>query len=165
MKPVGLKDIPGYEGRYAINRYGRVWGYKKHRSPAGWRKTSISWQGYERIQLRRDGKYQNWSIHRLVAITFIPNPDDLPELNHKDGDKRNNVVDNIEWCNHSHNIRHADLTGLRVMPSGKDNWNGKKTHCKRDHLFSGKRDSNGFRYCEECNGLRQAKYKLKLIGV
>lgn len=156
-----LRDIPDYEGLYAINKYGHVWGYKKHRSPAGWRKTTISWQGYERIQLRKDGRYHNWSVHRLVAMAFLPNPDGLPELNHKDGDKQNNTVENLEWCNHSHNIRHADRTGLRKMPSGRNHFNGKKTVCNRGHLFSGKRDANGFRFCEECTKLRQAKYKLE----
>jgi hypothetical protein len=58
-------------------------------------------------------------IHRLVAIAFIPNPDNLKEVNHKDGDKENNSVTNLEWCTRSQNMKHAYLMGLRVPNKGK----------------------------------------------
>ena len=109
-----LKDIPGYDGLYAINEYGRVWGYKKHRSPAGWRKTTTSWQGYERIQLRKDGRYKYHSIHRLVAIIHLPNVYELPEINHKDGDKLNNAVENLQILTRSeHKKIHHKLRKIK----------------------------------------------------
>jgi len=121
-----IKDIPGFEGLYAITKDGRVWGYKKWRSNAGWRKVSDNWSGYKRIQLRKNGKYHYLTIHRLVAMTYIPNPKDLPCINHKDGNKQNNAVKNLEWCTYADNIHHADRTGLRIMPRGENHWRFKK---------------------------------------
>jgi hypothetical protein len=121
-----MKDIPGFEGLYAITEDGRVWGYKKWRSPAGWRKTVINWSGYERIQLRKGGKYYYSAVHRLVAMTYVPNPSNYSEVNHIDGNKQNNRVENLEWCTHSHNIQHADRTGLRKVASGKDHYQTKR---------------------------------------
>ena len=120
-----MRDIPGFEGLYAITEDGRVWSYKKLRNPAGWRKTITNWSGYERIQLRKNGQYHYSSIHRLVASTYLPNPSNLPEVNHKDGDKQNNRVENLEWCTHSENIRHADTIGLRKNARGDDHYKRK----------------------------------------
>ena len=64
---------------------------------------------YKRVTL---GKGNRYAVHRLVALHFIPNHDSKPILNHKDGDKYNNNVDNIEWCTHLENSRHAQLHGL-----------------------------------------------------
>lgn len=68
--------------------------------------------GYQRISLHKNGKRNDVSIHRLVAEAFIPNPENKPEVNHKDGNKLNNNVNNLEWCTHSENILHACRTGL-----------------------------------------------------
>lgn len=68
--------------------------------------------GYEQVHLCRDGKGYVRKIHRLVAEAFIPNPDNLPQVNHKDGNKLNNNVSNLEWCTQSHNIKHSIATGL-----------------------------------------------------
>lgn len=121
-----MKDIPGFEGLYAITEAGRVWGYARHRSRAGWRKTITNWSGYERIQLRKDSKYHYSSVHRLVAMTYIPNLNGYSEVNHIDGNKQNNSAENLEWCTHSQNIRHADLTGLRKNASGADHYHSKR---------------------------------------
>jgi len=75
-------------------------------------------KGYLRVALKIDGEVKDYTIHRLVAINFISNPDDLPEINHKDGIKSNNHVDNLEWVTSSENLQDAYDTGLREKPKG-----------------------------------------------
>jgi hypothetical protein len=73
-------------------------------------------KGYQYVRL---GKKQ-YLAHRLVATAFIPNPDNLPDVNHIDGNKANNNVTNLEWCTRKHNMRHAYNTGLIQHPTGQD---------------------------------------------
>lgn len=68
--------------------------------------------GYLEVQLYRDGIRSHKRVHRLVAEAFIPNPENKPDVNHKDGNKHNNSVDNLEWVNKSENMQHAYRTGL-----------------------------------------------------
>lgn len=70
--------------------------------------------GYKFLQPRLNGKPKNETIHRLVAMTFIDNPEGLFCVNHKDGNKHNNCVDNLEWCSNEYNHKHATLTGLKA---------------------------------------------------
>lgn len=66
-------------------------------------------------------------IHRLVALFYIPNPDNLPCINHIDGNKKNNHVDNLEWCTYSHNGKHATRTGLQPVPKGCEHYSSHLT--------------------------------------
>lgn len=75
--------------------------------------------GYKQVQIMRKGKRYTRYVHRLVAECFLPNPENLPEINHKNGDKSNNSVDNLEWCNHADNLLHAYRTGLRANTTPK----------------------------------------------
>ena len=94
-----LKDIEGYEGKYMVSDQGQVWSnYKK-----GFLKPGERSGGYPHVILTKNGKPATFSIHRLVAQAFIPNPDNLPIVNHKDENKQNNNVDNLEWCDYQHN--------------------------------------------------------------
>lgn len=68
--------------------------------------------GYLKTTLRKEKKQYNKTIHRLVAKAFIPNPNNLPQVNHIDGNKQNNCVDNLEWCTQKENMKHAFKTGL-----------------------------------------------------
>lgn len=94
-----LKDIEGYEGRYMVSDQGQVYNVK--------RKQFMSLQddgrGYLFTGLSKNGKRKFYKVHRLVAQAFIPNPDNLPEVNHKDENKHNNCVDNLEWCDVKYN--------------------------------------------------------------
>lgn len=72
-------------------------------------------KGYLKIGLYKDKKYYSRQIHRLVAIAFIPNPNNEPQVNHIDGNKENNTVNNLEWCNNTYNQVHAINNGLRAF--------------------------------------------------
>lgn len=68
--------------------------------------------GYQFVCLRKNGNSKKFSVHRLVAEAFIPNPQNLPCVNHIDGNKQNNSVENLEWCTYSENLKHAIDIGL-----------------------------------------------------
>ena len=78
--------------------------------------------GYFQITVGKTGSRSQYRVHRMVAEAFIPNPDNLPEVNHKDYDRTNNNVDNLEWCTHANNIAHSAGTG-HYSHFGKDNPN------------------------------------------
>lgn len=116
------KDIEGYEGLYQVSNSGRVKSlerYKENHSKLQKveekiKTVSIDNIGYYRVCLYKDNKLKNARVHRLVAQTFIPNPDNLREVNHKDGNKLNNNIDNLEWVTSSENNKHAWNTGLHI---------------------------------------------------
>src|SRR4051812_33780097 len=108
MEPVRFKPIEGYEGYeglYSISDNGMVYSHRKkaflmpHRMGKG--------STYLQIQLWKSGRFESFRVHALVARAFVPNPDNLPEVNHKDGVKSNNVYTNLEWTTHLSNMRHA----------------------------------------------------------
>lgn len=100
-----LRDIPGFEGRYAASASGKIWSYKNKR----FLKDRDEKYGYRRISLRQNGsdQLQTFMIHRLVALAWVPNPDNLPQINHKDEDKTNNHYTNLEWCDIKYNINYG----------------------------------------------------------
>ena len=77
-------------------------------------KQAVNRYGYRTIMVSVENIKKSFNCHRLVAKAFIPNPDSLPEVNHKDGNKQNNNVYNLEWCTSSYNQLHANRTGLRI---------------------------------------------------
>jgi hypothetical protein len=97
------EDIRGYEGIYRISSDGEVFSNHTHKN----RVTEISRNGYERVCLFKNGTGTHYLVHRLVAEAFIPNPIGYECVNHKDGNKLNNDASNLEWCDASHNMRHA----------------------------------------------------------
>lgn len=76
-------------------------------------KFAINSSGYKKISYYNDGEFKNYYLHRLIAMAFIPNPENKPFVNHKDGNKLNNNIDNLEWCTHSENIIHAYKNHLK----------------------------------------------------
>lgn len=102
------KDIVGYEEIYQVSNFGNVKNIRTNKIL----KYGINDQNYEIVTLYKKTKKKNMRIHRLVAQAFIPNPDNLPQINHKDGNKHNNRVDNLEWCTGSNNIKHAYINDL-----------------------------------------------------
>lgn len=89
-------------------------------------KQNLKKSGYLHVVLYEGGEHYYRSMHRLIAQTFIPNLNNLPEVNHKDGNKTNNCVENLEWCDRSYNVNHAYVTGLKHGLRGKNNPCSKK---------------------------------------
>lgn len=110
-------DVPDYEGIYQVSDHGRIKSLARCRpNPLGGRgqicqderimRPIANMNGYEFIFLKREGNRVKFYMHRLVAIVFIPNPHDKPIVNHKDRDRQNNHVLNLEWCTGSENQLH-----------------------------------------------------------
>ena len=94
-----MRDVKGYEGLYAVTSCGRVWSYKNKK----FLEPSADKKGYLKVNLFKNGKYKTYKVHRLVAVAYIPNPDNLPQINHKDENKTNNCLQNLEWCDSKYN--------------------------------------------------------------
>lgn len=106
-KQVELKDIPGFENMYAVSKDGDVYSYKsmKFLNPS---KTK---DGYLKVALRSGGKAYYYRVHKLVAMTYLDNPENLIEVNHKDFNRQNNSLDNLEWVSHNDNMLYSKIQG------------------------------------------------------
>lgn len=94
------KEVQGFENRYLVSNNGKVYSLLANRIL----KTCISNRGYELVCLRNEvGKRKQYTVHRIVANAFVPNPNDYPIVNHIDENKLNNNVNNLEWCDYSYN--------------------------------------------------------------
>lgn len=85
---------------------------REHFIKGGIRKRYTNGSGYLQVNIFINGKWVMESVHRLVAKAFIPNPDNLPQVNHKDCNRTNNNVDNLEWCDNSYNVRYREKYGV-----------------------------------------------------
>lgn len=101
------KDIKGYEGIYQINIYGDIKSSPRKGAKGGLLKQFEDKDGYLCVGLNKNGQRKTFKVHRLVAMTFIPNDLDFLEVNHKDENKMNNYVDNLEWCDHIYNSNYG----------------------------------------------------------
>lgn len=117
------KPIEGYEGLYEISNLGRVKSiqYFNHVNNKSYPRNKIlkplpNDRGYHRVDLSKFGRSKRYRIHRLVAEAFIPNPNNFPEINHIDGNKQNNSINNLEWCTRKHNMKEAYKLGLVTLP-------------------------------------------------
>lgn len=106
------KDISGYEGLYQVSNLGRIYSYPRNGTNGGIRKlTNV--HGYLRVPLKKHGEVLNAGVHRLVAQAFIPNPENKPTVNHIDGNKQNNCVNNLEWATYNEQLEHSFKYKLR----------------------------------------------------
>lgn len=120
------KDVPKFEGIYAVSNTGKVKVLthkviRKDGKPYTCKEKILKphqTKGYLQATLSVEGTRFFYGVHRLVALAFIPNPQNKPEVNHKDGNKLNNCLDNLEWVTTSENIHHAFDTGLKTPVYG-----------------------------------------------
>ena len=96
------KSVRGYEGLYEVSDMGRV-----RRGDRVLKPYQRKRDGYMEVTLSKNNVPANIKVHQLVARAFIPNPDNLPEVNHKDENKQNNTASNLEWCRHRVNCNHG----------------------------------------------------------
>lgn len=157
------RDVKGFEGLYKVSNLGRVknvphWVTRKYyKSSTGdniedrlyikeiflnpkkkyhHRDRGVLDYFYYGVSLRKDGKYYNKTIHRLVAEAFLPNPDNLPCVNHKDENRLNNHIDNLEWCTYRHNNIWKDRILKSLITYNSNTKNRKRVYqYTRDGIF------------------------------
>ena len=96
-----MKDIKGYEGLYAITTEGDVYSYKSKR----FLKPKTRGKGYLTVSLYKDNEREDYYVHKLVAQAYLPNPENLPQVDHIDNDKTHNYVNNLQWITNRDNVR------------------------------------------------------------
>jgi len=132
------KEVKGYEGLYQISDKGNIYSITKNRLM----KPGKCGNGYLKVVLcKSKHDHKNMMIHRLVAEAFLPNPEGKRTVNHKDGNKLNNSVSNLEWNTYSENLKHAYANNLNY-------WNEKKGHPKRPVLMIDKETGKTMRRFE-----------------
>jgi hypothetical protein len=107
-----VKELQNYEGLYLIDSIGNVVSMPRQQGSHFVNQykilgTKVNRLGYKEVALSKNGKTRTVLLHRLLAIHFIPNPDNLPCVNHKNGIKNDNRLENLEWCSRSYNTKHA----------------------------------------------------------
>lgn len=124
------KDIKGFEGAYMISTTGKVLSLPRpgtqQKEPI-LRSLSLTKDGYKKVRLIGNGKDVTARVHRLVAEAFVPNPDNLETVNHIDGNKTNNNVENLEWADRHEQMYHAYKNNLKKPMRGTENANAKLT--------------------------------------
>ena len=144
-----MEDIKGYEGLYAITSCGKVWSYRKQL----FLKPGIDKDGYLQVLLYRNGKPKMRKMHRLVAEIYVPNLDNKPVVNHKDENKQNNCVNNLQWMTIEEN-NHYSNTFNKAAEARK-----KPIYCEElnkvfESAADAARELNLYRtnICAVCNG-------------
>ena len=130
------KDIPGYEGYYQVSNKGRLRSLKRvvkksdgktQTVPERYMKPKPDKKGYSIVGVSKNANKKYLKLHRVVAQSFIPNTHNKPQVNHLDGNKQNNKVENLEWSTQKENNIHALREGLRIPQKGEEHSQAKLT--------------------------------------
>lgn len=140
-----FKYIPNYENLYKIDTEGLIIGIKRGKALKPWLR-----KGYSRVKLFKNGKFKNFDIHRLVALTFIPNPREKPHVMHLDDNPENNCVSNLKWCTHLENMRDMYSKGRRSRPKTR-----KVVNLQTGEIFNSAQDASKV-YFVHFNSIRQS---------
>jgi hypothetical protein len=125
------RPVNGYEGIYEVNRLGQIRNAKRKNIMA----QRINKIGYPYVCLNKNNKQTGKVVHRILAIAFLPNPLNLPTVNHIDGNKQNNDLSNLEWVSYSENNKHAYAHGLKKGITGKVRIAAKPIVAYKDGIF------------------------------
>ena len=121
------KDIEGYNGKYQISNKGRLKSFAQDSTNGKIKYGNKTLKGYYDFVLYDDnGNKSTCAVHRLVALAFIPNPNNYPQINHKDENKANNSVENLEWCTNDYNSHY----GTKIQRTRESNLCCKTTSLK-----------------------------------
>lgn len=142
------KDIKDYEGLYQISNLGRV--KSLHFNKELLLKLRLTGRGYYQIDLQKDKNIKHALVHRLVAEAFIPNPDNLSCVNHKDENKLNNCVDNLEWCTQLYNIHYGTGLQRRIATQYKPVICVEKGRCYPSQIEAGRQLGICHRHINDC---------------
>ena len=146
------RAVPGYEGLYEVSNKGNVRNVRRNKL-LRLQKTN---NGYIRVVLSKNRIKTGFQVHRLVALTFLPNPDNLPQVNHKDEDKTNNNVDNLEFCtakyNNNYGSRKDKVRDTKIK-------NGYYTGLSKEEYWKKYRDKNKEKIREKQRGYMRKYYE------
>lgn len=158
MKKEYWKPVVGYEGHYQVSNFGRVKSIKFGKERILKQHINIK-GGYYYVCLLKNGKHKNYYVHRLVAQAFLPNPYKLPQVNHKDENKTNNNVDNLEWCtneyNHNYGTINERISQSQSKPVLQYDLNGNLIKEWKSINECGRNGFNQGDICKCCNGKRK----------
>lgn len=151
------KDIKGYEGMYQVSSFGRVKSIPRYRVSG--KIMDVACNGhYWRIKLSKNGKSRRVMLHRIIAEAFIPNPENKPQVNHINGNKKDNSIENLEWVTISENQIHAIKTGLRPI---KTKTGTKVINTKTMRVFESIKEASREKGIDRCYLALKLKGELK----
>lgn len=174
------KDVVGYEGHYQISNFGRVKSVDRietnvngvsRKLKGSLKSTYTDRTGYVLVTLSKDGENKVYPLHRLVAQAFIPNPDNLDEVNHKDRNRKNNSLSNLQWCTSRENTHHARTkmkSSSRYVGVSFDKQNQQKPWLSRITIngktkFLGRYETEDLAYDAYKNECEKNKIKINLL--
>lgn len=165
------KPVRYYEGLYEISNYGRIKSIERVVADKNGKSKTIhekylfqhnNGRGYLFVNLWKDNKSKREYIHRLVALTFIDNPDNKPQVNHKDEDKQNNYVDNLEWCDCKYNNNygtHNQRAAESFLNNGKNCYKVKQFSLEGEYIATYRSMREAERLNNLANGSLSAYFK------